>query len=162
MSAATPKKRTPSANTIATNRKARRDFHVLESIEVGIELRGAEVKSIRARDVSLDESYAKAEGREVVLHGMHVAPYRHSRVEELEPRRPRRLLLHRREILKLTGQVNQKGLTLIPLKLYLKHGRIKVELGICKGKDSGDKRETLRRKTAEREVAREISERRKR
>lgn len=160
---ASPEKAEPAeAGTIATNRKARRDYHVLEKLEAGIELRGAEVKSIRAREVSLNESFARIERGDIVLHSMHVMPYRHSSAFPLDPRRPRRLLLHRQQIRKLVGQVAEKGRTLVPLRLYLKHGLVKVELGLCQGKLGQDKRETLRRRTAEREAERAMAQRRKR
>ena len=160
--AAPPKDTAGSSETIATNRKARRDFHVVESFEVGIELRGAEVKSLRARDASLDEGYARIEGSQVILHGLHINPYKYSRGDDLDPKRPRRLLLHAHEIRRLIGHTAEKGRTLVPLKLYLKRGRIKLQLALCEGKQHADKRETLKRKTAEREAQREISYRTKR
>jgi len=150
------------SDTVATNRKARRDYTILEKMEAGVELRGAEVKSIRNKGASLDESFARVAGGEVILTGLHVAPYSHSGAYEVDPRRPRRLLLHRNQIRRLIGQVAEKGRTLIPLRLYLKRGLIKVELGLCQGKQRADKRETLRRKTAEREAERAVASHRKR
>ncbi len=160
--AAAAKAKARSREMIATNRKGRRDFHVLETFEAGIALRGTEVKSIRAGDVSLNESYARIEDGEVLLHAMHVSPYKYGRASDQEPRRPRRLLLHRQEIRKLVGQVAEKGRTLVPLGVYLKGGRIKVELALCQGKLGRDKRETLKRKTADREARRAVAEQRKR
>lgn len=156
MSAGQEKSRS-SSGPLATNRKASFSYHLLEKFETGIELRGAEVKSIRDGKVSLNESFARIEGNQIFLHGMHVLPYPHSRLETQDPVRPRRLLLHRSEINKLIGQVAEKGRTLVPVKLYLKHGFIKLEIALGKGKELADKRETIKRRTAERETAREIS-----
>ncbi len=146
----------------ATNRKALRDYLVLETLEAGLELRGPEVKSIRNGRFSLTESYAVVHNGEAMLHGLHVLPYEHARADEQEAARPKRLLLHRREIDRLVGQTAQKGLTLIPLKIYFKRGLVKVELALCKGKRAGDKREAMRRKTAEREAERAIASRTRR
>ncbi|NCC50771.1 MAG: SsrA-binding protein SmpB [Spartobacteria bacterium] len=160
MNAAAKKKKKGSGdggNVIATNRKARRDYMVLDQIEAGIELQGTEVKSIRAGQVSLNESYARITKGEVYLLDMHIMPYEYGNVFNHPPRRPRKLLLHRREINRLVGLVAEKGQTLIPLKMYLKRGRVKVEIGICKGKQTHDKRETLKRKTADREARRDIA-----
>lgn len=146
---------------LATNRKAQRDFFILERLEAGIELRGMEVKSIRNSRVSLDEAYADIARGQIFLHAMNVQPYEHARTDGYDPVRPRRLLLHRAEIDKLQGQIQVKGHTLIPLKLYLHHGRVKVELGLGKGKLAEDKRETIKRKTADREAARAIAAKRR-
>jgi SsrA-binding protein len=146
---------------LATNRKASHHYFILEKIEAGIELRGPEVKSIRDGRVSLDEAFADIDNGQVILRDLHIQPYKHARVEELDPVRPRRLLLHKAEIFRLLGQVQIKGHTLIPLRLYLKQGRIKVELGLAKGKQFGDKRETLKRKQADRDVARAIASRKR-
>jgi SsrA-binding protein len=160
---ATPSKKTSSSsNTIATNRKARRDYHILDKMEAGIELKGTEVKSIRARDVSIAESFASIENGEVILQNLHVKPYKYAPAEGQNPIRPRRLLLHRREIEKLVGQTAEKGLTLVPLSIYLKRGRIKVELALCSGKHAADKRDTLKKKTADREAKRAIAEHKRR
>lgn len=148
-----------AVKTLATNRRAFRDYHVLERFEAGIELRGGEVKSVRAGRFSLTESYASVHDGEALLHGLHILPYEFARVGEQNPKRAKRLLLHRREIDRLLGQTQIKGHTMVPLSLYLKHGLVKVELGLCKGKHTGDKRETLRRRTAEREAERAIAER---
>lgn len=162
MGASPSKQASGDVEVIATNRKARRDYHILEKLEAGIELRGAEVKSIRARDVSINESFARIEREQVMLHNLHVNPYAHSRSADLEPKRARRLLLHKHQIKKLIGQTAEKGRSLVPLSIYLKRGRIKVELALCQGKLGKDKRETLKRKTAEREAARAMAERHRR
>ncbi len=150
-------KHSDAGGVLATNRKASFSYHLLEKFEAGIELRGAEVKSIREGKVSLNESFARLEGQQVYIYGMHVLPYVHSRLETQDPVRPRRLLLHRSEINKLTGQVAEKGRTLVPVKLYLKRGFIKLEIALGKGKELVDKRETIKRRTTERETAREVA-----
>jgi SsrA-binding protein len=157
--AGAPDKQAPGAKQLAANRRALHDYHVLEKLEAGIELRGAEVKSIRAGHVSLAEAYAKLEGGEVILHSLHVLPYEHSRAETHDPVRPKRLLLHRAEIRKLAGQITAGGKTLIPLRLYLRKGLVKVEIALARGKQAADKREAIRRRTADREAARAISQR---
>jgi SsrA-binding protein len=143
---------------LVTNRKARRDFLVLKDIECGIELCGTEVKSVRAAKASLGESFAEIRNGEVLLQSLRIEPYSHGNQFNHDPVRPKRLLLHRREINQLIGLVSEKGMTLIPLELYLRRGRVKVKLGLCKGKTGLDKRETLKRRTAEREAQRAISE----
>lgn len=146
----------------ATHRKARRDYQILQTMEAGIALHGSEVKSIREGRVSLDESYARIDGESVFLCDMHVLPYEHTAaVFADDPRRPRQLLLHRAEIRRMIGKLAEKGLTLIPLKLYAKRGRVKVELALCRGKHHEDKRENLKKKTADREMARELANSRK-
>ena len=140
--------------TIAINRKAQHDYHILETVEAGIVLTGTEIKSIRAGKVSLREAYAKPDKGELWLLSAHIAhhpgggPYNH------DPGRPRKLLLHRKEIASIIGQSEQKGLTIVPLKLYLKKGMAKVELGIARGKKMYDKRESIRRKETAREMDR--------
>ncbi|MGA1531301.1 MAG: SsrA-binding protein SmpB [Kiritimatiellia bacterium] len=146
-----------AGKVLASNRKASFSYQLLEKFEAGIELQGAEVKSIREGHVSLNESFARIESGQVYIHGMHVQPYTHSRSETHDPVRPRRLLLHRTEINRLTGQVAEKGRTLVPVKLYLKHGFIKIEIALGKGKELVDKRETIKRRTADRETARAIA-----
>lgn len=153
---------TAAAKTLATHRKAFRDYHVLEKLLAGIELRGTEVKSVRAGLVSLNESFGRIENGEVFLHKLRIEPYAHGGSFNHDPLRPKRLLLHRREIHRLFGQVNVKGQTLIPLRLMLVHGLIKVELGLCRGKHFEDKRETLRRRTAAREAERAMAAAQKR
>jgi SsrA-binding protein len=142
---------------VASNRRARHDYHILDRFEAGIELRGTEVKSIRAGTVSLAGAFARFEEGQLFLHGMNVAPYEFGNRFNHPNSRPRRLLLHRREIARLGVQQEQKGCALVPLSLYLKNGRVKVELGVCKGKQQFDKRETLRRRTADREAARAMA-----
>ena len=161
---ASRKKASASAGptAVATNRKARHDYHILEKFEAGIELRGTEVKSVRAGHIDLSRSYGRVENGEVFLHELDIRPYEYGNVFNHEARRIRRLLLHKVEIKKLTGQMALKGQTLIPLRIYFRRGKAKVEIGLCKGKDSKDKRETIRRKTADREAARIIAAHRRR
>ena len=142
---------------IASNRKALHDYEVLDRYEAGIELRGTEVKSLRLGHVSMVGSYAQVENGQLYLYGVTIQPYEYGNRFNHAPDRPRRLLLHKREILKLQAGVEQKGHSLIPLKLYFKNRRVKVELGLCRGKKLYDKRETLKRKTADREAARAIA-----
>jgi len=138
---------------LITNRKARRDYLILETSEAGIVLEGSEVKSLRAGRGSLAESYARVENEEVFLEGMHITPYDHGSVFNPPELRPRKLLLHKREIRKLIGQTAIKGHTLIPLSLYLSRGRVKVELAVARGKKAYDKRETIREREGAREMA---------
>jgi len=137
---------------IADNRKALHDYFVLESFEAGIALLGTEVKAIREGRVNLRDSYARVEGGEVWLLNVHISPYSHTGYAHHEERRQRKLLLHRAEIRKLTGRVAEKGLTLVPLRMYFKDGRVKVALGLAKGKQLHDKRETIRRREIDRET----------
>ncbi len=145
--------------TIAENRQARHEYFVLESYECGIELVGTEVKSIRQGGVNLKDSWCDIEDGQVLVKGMHISPYEKGNIFNKDPRRERRLLLHKREILKLFGQVKQQGLTLIPLSLYFKGSRVKMCLGLCKGKKLYDKREDLARKQTERDIERTLKER---
>ena len=144
-------------SNIAQNRKARHDYIVLETFEAGIELQGTEVKSCRANGVSLVDSYAIVRLGELFLIGAHFAPYEFGNRFTHEPRRNRRLLMHKREILRLKKSIEAKGLTLIPLSLYFRKGRVKVELGLCRGKNVHDKRETLKKKSDELEMKRAMS-----
>ena len=137
------------------NRRARYDYTVLESFECGIVLAGSEVKSIRAGHANLQDSYARVEHDEVWLHGMHISPYEFS-TADLEPVRPRKLLLHRRQIDELTRATVEKGVTLVPLQVYFKDGRAKVELAIARGKRQYDKRRTLAERDAQRDVERAL------
>jgi SsrA-binding protein len=141
---------------VTANRKAFHEYEVLERFEAGIRLSGTEVKSIRAGQVNLTGSYAQVEGGQLILREAHISPYEHGNRFNHTPVRPRRLLMHRREILRLQEQTGQKGYTLVPLSLYLKHGLIKVELGLCRGKVLHDKREAIRSKTMDREAERAI------
>lgn len=140
---------------VATNRKAFHDYHIEEKLEAGIVLRGTEVKSLRQGLVNLRDSYASVEHGEVILHHCHISPYSHGNIMNHEPLRPRKLLLHRKEINKLIGQTQQKGLTLIPLRIYFSpRGHAKVELALAKGKKQYDRREAIREREAGREVER--------
>jgi len=138
-----------------TNSKARFNYHFLERIEVGIALLGTEVKSLRAGHASLDEGFARIERGEVFLYGCHIKPYEKGNLNNHEPLRPRKLLLHRREIHRLLTKVRQRGQTLIPLKIYFnRRGLAKVELALVKGKTHGDKRQDIKKRDHEREMAR--------
>ena len=132
------------AKIVIQNRRARHDYHVLEKHEAGIELRGTEVKSLRAGHSVLKDAYADVQGGEMFLVGVHINPYEQGTVWNHEPERRRKLLLHKREIEKLGTQVAEKGYTLVPLSVYFKEGRAKVEIGLCKGKQTFDKRDTIR------------------
>jgi SsrA-binding protein len=150
------------SQVIATNRKAHRDYAILDSIECGIELKGSEVKSIRASKINLNDSFARIEANEVILYNTHISPYAEASYLNVEPIRPRRLLLRKNQIRKITGQLAQKGLTLIPLKAYFNdRGFVKIELGLCKGKKFYDKRETIKRREIELQVRRVMKARRK-
>ena len=146
---------------IAVNRKAYHDYHIQENIEAGIVLKGSEIKSVRAGKVNLSDAYAKPENGELWLYNSHIASYDAASYNTHEPTRPRKLLLHRKEIDNLVGKVIQKGLTVVPLKLYIKHGVAKVELGVAKGKKVYDKRETIARRHADREMDRAMKQRRR-
>jgi SsrA-binding protein len=144
--------------TLATNRKARHEYHILDSWEAGLSLSGGEVKSCRAGQASLAEAYASFNKGELFIYGMRIQPYAAAKsgFAPHEPDRPKKVLMHRRELDRLAGILQLKGHSLIPLKLYLARGKIKIELGLGKGKLLFDKRETLRRKATDRETAREM------
>ncbi len=142
--------------TIAENRQVRHEYFILESYEAGIELFGTEVKSIRAGGVNLKDSWISIDGGEAFIRGMHIAPYEKGNIFNRDPYRPRRLLMHKKEILKLFGQVKQAGLTLIPVSLYFKDSRVKVQVGLCKGKKLYDKREDSKIRDTAREIERAI------
>jgi len=144
---------------ICVNRRARHDYFIEETYEAGIVLRGSEVKSLRAGKANLADSYARIMRGECILLNAHINPYDAASVFNHEPTRTRKLLLHKREILRLSGKVREKGLTLVALRLYFKNGRAKVELGLARGKKLYDKRETLRKKAALREVERSLKSR---
>ena len=137
---------------IADNRKAFHDYHVLDSWEAGVALLGTEVKAIREGSVNLRDSYARLENGEVWLMNLHISPYSHTGYAHHDERRQRKLLLHRHEIQKLMGRVVERGLTLVPLRMYLNKGRVKVALALVKGKQAHDKRETIRRREVDRET----------
>ena len=149
------------SSQVTVNRKAYHDYHIQESLEAGIVLKGSEIKSIRAGKVNLSDSYAKPQNGELWLFNSHIASYDAASYNTHEPTRPRKLLLHRKEIDILAGKVAQRSLTLVPLKLYLKHGIAKLELGVAKGKRVHDKRETIARRDAEREMDRALKLRRR-
>ena len=144
---------------IALNRAARHEYFVLETIEAGIELAGTEVKSVRGGAVNLKESWADIQNGELFINGMHISPYEKGNIFNKDPFRVRKLLLHKREIVRLAGQLKQEGLTLIPLQLYWKGPRVKVELGLCKGKKLYDKRADMAEKDAKRDIDRAMKER---
>jgi SsrA-binding protein len=139
--------------TVATNKKAYHEYFILEKMEAGISLQGTEVKAIREGRLNLKDSFALVQSGEAFLLNCHISPYSHGNRENHDPTRSRKLLLHQKEIRKLIGKTQEKGLTLVPLRVYFKKGRIKVELGIARGKKLIDKRETERRKEADREAA---------
>lgn len=149
----------PRLKTIAENRKARHDYFILESYEAGIELVGTEVKAIRKGGVNLKDSWCTIEDGELWVKGMHISPYDHGNIFNRDPMRVRRLLLHKREINKLYGTVKQSGLTLIPISLYFKGSHIKMQLGLCRGKQLHDKRDDLAAKAAQRDIERALKER---
>ena len=144
--------REKAQSSIAENRKAFHDFHLLETFEAGIVLLGTEVKAIREGRVNLRDSFARVEGREVFIYNVHISPYSHRGYADHEPLRKRKLLLHRSEIRKLIGKTVEKGMTLVPTRLYFKDGRVKVAVSIAKGKKDYDKRETIKKRETDRET----------
>ncbi len=144
---------------IAVNRKARHDYFVLETYETGIELFGTEVKSLRAGGVNLKDSWCSIDDGELFVMGMHISPYEKGNIFNRDPLRVRKLLMHKKEIMRLFGVVKQDGCTLIPLSLYFKGSRVKLELGLCKGKKLHDKREDMAKRDAKREIERAMKER---
>lgn len=145
---------------IAENRKAFHDYHILETYEAGIALLGTEVKSIREGRVNLRDSFARVQGGEVFLYNVNISPYSHRGYADHEPLRQRKLLLRRDEIRKLIGKTAEKGMTIVPLRLYFKNGRVKVAVGLAKGKKDYDKRETIKRRETDRETRAAIKSRR--
>lgn len=146
------------ARTI-TNRKARHEYHIDETYEAGIALTGTEIKSIRAGKANLQDSYARVENGELILYNMHISPYEQGNRFNHEPKRPRKLLMHKREIMRLLGLTREKGLSLIPLQLYFKRGWVKVELALARGKKKFDKREDIAARDAKREMDRAMKNR---
>lgn len=144
---------------VAQNRKARHDYFVEETFEAGIELRGTEVKSIRLGKCNLKDCYASVEHGEVFVIGMHISPYEKGNIFNTDPLRPKRLLMHKAEIRKLEQMVMLKGLTLVPLSIYLKDSRMKLELAVCRGKKNYDKRDDMAKRDAEREIERSMRSR---
>ncbi len=145
---------------IASNRKARHDYHVIDTMETGIVLTGTEVKSLREGKANLKDSYARVQNEEVYLYNTHISPYSEGSYNNHEPLRQRKLLLHKKEIRKLIGKVQEKGLTMVPLKLYFKNGKVKVELAIVRGKKMYDKRRDIDKRESEREIQRHLSAKR--
>ena len=146
---------------VATNRKAFHDYHIDERYEAGIALQGTEVKAMREGRVNLKDSFARVDRNEVLLHNCHISPYSHGNIMNHDPLRPRKLLLHRREINKLMGRTQQKGLTLVPLKMYFNGaGKAKVEIGLGKGKQQFDRREDIKDREARRDVERAMKRKR--
>lgn len=150
--------RTKGIKPVADNRRARHDYFVEESYECGIELKGTEVKSMRLGRVNLKESFARVKDGEVLVEGMHISPYEQGNIFNTDPLRPKRLLLHKSEIRKLQAQVMRQGMTLIPLKVYLKDGRMKLELGVCRGKQLHDKRDDMAERDARRDMERAMQQ----
>jgi SsrA-binding protein len=151
-------KRKAAAGDLATNRQASYRYHLLDRYECGIQLQGSEVKSIREGGAQVKDAYAQVDRGEVWLNNMHIAPYQHAARDGHEPERPRKLLLHRKEIERLIGSTQQKGLTLVPTRIYLKGGRVKVEIALARGKDHTDKRRDLKAKDQQREMQRALAE----
>ena len=151
-----PTKERPATKTIATNREARHEYFVLEALETGVELKGTEVKSLRAGGVNLKDSWVDIEDGELLVKGMHITPYDHGNIFNQDPLRVRRLLAHKTEIRRLHQQCKLQGYTLVPLSLYFKHGRVKMELGLCKGKKLYDKRADAAKRDAKRSIDRAV------
>lgn len=149
-------------HNIVVNRKARHDYEILETYETGIALVGTEVKALRVGKANLKDSYAGLKNGEVWLFGVHISPYSHGNIFNHSPERDRKLLLHRREIRRLIGKTKETGLTLVPLRMYFKHGKAKVELGLARGKKQYDKREAIAKRDVERDVRREMRSRQRR
>ncbi|MBP1603107.1 MAG: smpB [Acidobacteria bacterium] len=145
---------------VADNRKAHHDYHILETFEAGMVLVGTEVKAIREGRVNLRDSFARVDDGEVFVFNVHISPYSHRGYAQHEPLRRRKLLLHRTEIRKLIGKTVEKGMTLVPLQMYFKDGRVKLAIGLAKGKKDYDRRETIKRRESERETRAAIKERR--
>lgn len=148
--------RKKNSNSLAENRKARHDYFIEETMEAGLALVGTEVKSIRGGKCNLKDSYADIENGEILIKQMHVSPYEQGNIFNVDPMRNRKLLLHKEEIFRVQGLVQRDGYTLIPLSLYLKNGRVKVALGVCKGKKNYDKRDSMLEKAAKRDMDRAI------
>ncbi|HEY7763152.1 MAG TPA: SsrA-binding protein SmpB [Actinomycetota bacterium] len=155
-----PKGRDPGQHTVASNRKARHDYQIIETIECGIVLTGDEVKSLRGGRASLTEAYARVRDGEAWLEGMHVPPYEQGDKRRHLPTRPRKLLLHRREIDQLAARQQEQRLALVPLRVYFSHGMAKVEIAVARGKREHEKRQTIAKREQEREIAQELGRRR--
>jgi SsrA-binding protein len=146
---------------VAENRKAFHDYHIIETFEAGVVLQGTEVKAIREGRVNLRDSFARVEDGEVFIYNVHISPYSHRGYADHEPTRRRKVLLHRQEIRKLIGKTVERGMTLVPVKLYFKGGRVKVALSLARGKQAHDKRETIKRREIDRETRAAVKERRR-
>ena len=144
---------------VAQNKKAYHEYHILEKFEAGVELFGTEVKSIRAGTLNLKDSFCTIKDGELFARGMHVSPYEKGNIFNRDPMRPKRLLMHKREIMKLYGRIKQEGLALIPLSVYFKNSRVKLEIGLAKGKKLHDKRDAAAEKSSTREMERHLKER---
>ena len=144
---------------IAENRKARHDYFVIETYEAGISLAGTEVKSVRGGNVNLKDSYCEVDGGELYALGVHISPYEQGNIFNKDPLRPKKLLMHKREIMKLTGLVSREGYTLVPLSLYFKGSHVKMAIGLCKGKKLYDKREDAARRDADRDIEKAMKNR---
>jgi SsrA-binding protein len=153
--------REEAQKNVAENRKAFHDYHILETFEAGVALLGTEVKAIREGNVNLRDSYAQVSDGEVWVYNIHIKPYSHRGYSDHEPTRKRKLLLHRQEIRKLIGRTVERGMTLVPTRMYFKNGREKIALGLAKGKQAHDKRETIKRREADRETRAAVKERRR-
>ncbi len=153
--------REQAQKNIAENRKAYHDYHILETFEAGVALLGTEVKAIREGNVNLRDSFARVEGEEVWIYNVHINPYSHRGYADHEPTRKRKLLLHRQEIRKLIGKTVERGMTLVPTRMYFTNGHVKVALGLAKGKQDHDKRETIKRRETDRETRAAVKERRR-
>ncbi len=154
-------KLTMERKNIATNRKALHNYEIIDTFEAGLVLKGSEVKSIREARANMGDAYAQIDKEEIFLYNMHISPYEHARLEECDPLRVRKLLLHKKEIKKLMGRVTERGLTLVPLELYFSHGKVKVKLALARGRNFRDKREELKKRAAARDVERAFRERHK-
>ncbi len=141
---------------VTTNRKARYDFEILDTYEAGIVLTGTEVKSLRQGNANLSDSYAILKNGELWLLGMHISPYDHGSYANVDPLRNRKLLLHKKELLKLTGKITSKGLTLVPLRVYFTHNIVKILIGIARGKKEYDRREDIKKRDAERSIRQQL------
>ena len=145
---------------VANNKKARHDYFLEEIIEAGIALTGTEIKSVRAGKVSIKESYAKVDGGELIIYGMHISPYKEGNRFNVDPLRPRRLLVHKREIRKMIGATTQQGMTIVPVQMYInEEGRAKVEIALARGKKQYDKRESIAQRDAKRTMERAVRKR---
>lgn len=148
-----------AVKVVTTNKKARFDYHILETFEAGLVLTGAEIKSIRAGEITVNEAYVRPQGGELFLLNAYIKPYAHNGDRDYDPLRPRKLLMHRREISKLIRELETAGTTIVPLDIHLKNGRAKIEIALGKGKAAPDKRQDIKKREATRDIAREMSRR---